>query len=211
MRSPLDDTELTLHPTLPNSQERPARADALKNRSLLLRVAAQLFQENGVENVTMSDIAQAAGVGKGTLYRHFNHKTELCYALLDEDQRDLQQMTLARLNNGTAPAENLYWFVEQAAGFVWRNLDLLSVIGDTSVDFILRNRAHLWWQQTIFALLQRTNHRHTDTARLRYQADTLYVMLAPTTLDFQRRQGRNLTAITTGLHQLVEVFLQPAV
>ncbi len=208
MKPFMDDIPLTSQPISPISQERPPRADAVKNRTLLLEAAAQLFQENGVENVTMSDIAQAAGVGKGTLYRHFNHKTELCYALLDEDQRALQQATLDRLKRGNRPVENLLWFVEQAASFVWRNLDLLSVIGETSIDYIMLNRAHLWWQQTIFALLQRAGGQQSDTSTLRYQADTLYVMLSPTTLYFQRKQGRDLVVIVTGLHQLVEVFVQ---
>jgi AcrR family transcriptional regulator len=194
--------------------ERPARADAVKNRELILQTAAQLFRDKGVENITMSDIVQAARIGKGTLYRHFNNKSELCYALLDEDQRTLQQNTLMRLSSGGRPEETLCWFIDAAAQFVWRNLDFLSVIGEVNAATILFNQAHLWWQQTIFALLQRADkllpnaRKPTPVLRLRYQADTLYVMLAPLTLSFQRAQGRSVSDITDGLHQLVRSFLQ---
>jgi AcrR family transcriptional regulator len=200
-------------PLQPVEVERPARADAVKNRELILRTAAQLFAANGVANVTMSDIAQSAGIGKGTLYRHFNHKPELCHALLDEEQRTLQQNTLTRLSSGGRPEETLCWFVDAAVQFVWRNLDLLSVIGEVNAASILFNQAHMWWQQTIFGLLQRADklilnaQRPTPVKHLRYQADTLYVMLAPLTVGFQRAQGRSIKDITEGLHQLIRSFL----
>ncbi|HRF98801.1 MAG TPA: helix-turn-helix domain-containing protein, partial [Aggregatilineales bacterium] len=56
------DDSILINPT------NPPRADALRNHALLLETARQLFVEQGVESVTMSQIAQAAGVGKGTLY-----------------------------------------------------------------------------------------------------------------------------------------------
>lgn len=205
---------LPLQPLQSTEVERPVRADAVKNRELILRTASQLFAARGVENVTMSDIAQAAHIGKGTLYRHFNHKPELCYALLDEDQRALQENTLMRLSTGGRPEELLCWFVDSAAQFAWRNLDLLSVMGEVNAVAMLFNQAHLWWQQTIFALLQRADRlfpdaqKPTPVLRLRYQADTLYIMLAPLTLAFQRAQGRSLSDITDGLHQLIRSFLQ---
>ena len=49
---------------------RPLRADAQRNRDRLLEVAAQAFSQEGPE-VTLDAIAKKAGVGIGTLYRHF--------------------------------------------------------------------------------------------------------------------------------------------
>lgn len=75
------------------------RADAARNRILVLAAAERLFAERGVPGVTMDDVAAAAGVGKGTLYRRFGDKGGLAMALLDEQERELQQQLLT----GPAP------------------------------------------------------------------------------------------------------------
>lgn len=57
------------------------RADARRNRDKLLEIAAQAFAEKGVET-SLEDIARKAGVGIGTLYRHFptrEHLVEIVY------------------------------------------------------------------------------------------------------------------------------------
>ncbi|HTY73201.1 MAG TPA: helix-turn-helix domain-containing protein [Actinomycetes bacterium] len=55
------------------------RADARRNRDLLLEAAAQAFAENGVDT-SLEDIARRAGVGIGTLYRHFPTREALVIA-----------------------------------------------------------------------------------------------------------------------------------
>src|SRR3954463_5721727 len=87
---------------------RPSRADAVKNRQLLMQTAQRLFADKGVDAVTMENLADAAGVGKGTLYRHFpKGKVELCQVLIDQDQRDLQDRTLKRLREHGDPLLDL--------------------------------------------------------------------------------------------------------
>lgn len=57
------------------------RADARRNRDKLIEIAAQAFADNGVET-SLEDIARKAGVGIGTLYRHFptrEHLVEVVY------------------------------------------------------------------------------------------------------------------------------------
>ena len=61
-------------PAAPLSTERPLRADAVRNRELLLTTAAAAFSAHGAE-VPLEDIAHQAGVGIGTLYRHFPTKS----------------------------------------------------------------------------------------------------------------------------------------
>jgi AcrR family transcriptional regulator len=55
------------------------RADGRRNRELVLRVASQLFVENGPD-VPFTEIAKKAGVGVGTVYRHFPTREELISA-----------------------------------------------------------------------------------------------------------------------------------
>jgi AcrR family transcriptional regulator len=61
---------------------RPLRADAERNRRLILDVAARVFAERGL-SATLNDIAHEAGLGVGTVYRRFADKEALVDALFD--------------------------------------------------------------------------------------------------------------------------------
>jgi AcrR family transcriptional regulator len=162
---------------------RPTRADALKNRELLLETAQRLFSEQGVDAVSMSALAQAAGVGKGTLYRHFPNKSELLEVLIDADQRDLQERTLRRLRAvHDDPLGNLRWFLGEALSFVQRNRELFFSAMTGGTGTFLGHPAHLWWRQTIRGLLNQIK----PALDLDYAADVLYVMLDARTLHFQQ-------------------------
>ena len=67
------------------------RGDAARNRTLLLDAARRLIDERGADAVSMDDIAAAAGVGKGTIFRRFGSRSGLMMVLLDEDERANQQ------------------------------------------------------------------------------------------------------------------------
>lgn len=178
----------------------PSRADAVKNRRLLLETAQRLFTERGVAAVTMSQVAEAAGVGKGTLYRHFPSKTELCETLIDADQRALQERTFARLRGPDAPAVKLRWFALEAFDFVERNLSLL-IAGNLTVA--LEHPAHLWWRQTLRGLLAQCGTR----VEIDYAADALYLLLDARAIAFQRGRGTSAAALQTGLLSLIDALI----
>ncbi|WP_173087855.1 TetR/AcrR family transcriptional regulator [Devosia sp. 1635] len=67
---------------------RKARADGQRNRALLLEAAKRVLNEKGAA-VSLNEIAQAAGVGNGTLYRHFPTRAALVAAVCQEDAREL--------------------------------------------------------------------------------------------------------------------------
>jgi AcrR family transcriptional regulator len=67
------------------------RADAARNREKILAAARRLFDDRGVEHVTMDEIAVEAKVGKGTLYRRFGDRANLAIALLSAGQTVLQE------------------------------------------------------------------------------------------------------------------------
>src|SRR5246127_5958872 len=76
-------------------QEPPQeRGDAARNRALLLDAARNLVAQRGADAVTMDDVAGAAGVGKGTVFRRFGSRAGLMMVLLDEDERASQQAFL---------------------------------------------------------------------------------------------------------------------
>ena len=53
------------------------RADAQRNRDKIIATARELIREKGLDATSMDEIAKRAGVGAGTLYRHFATKEEL--------------------------------------------------------------------------------------------------------------------------------------
>lgn len=99
------------------AQVRPMRADARRNHERLLRVAAEAFAEHG-ENASLDDIAKRAGVGSGTLYRHFPTRQ----ALLEAAYVDRIQAMAARADEYAAelpPGEALVeWLNEVCVGTI---------------------------------------------------------------------------------------------
>ncbi|BAC74757.1 TetR family transcriptional regulator [Streptomyces avermitilis] len=112
--APQDDpggrTDLTL---TPGGETPQLRADAARNRSRLLEVAARLAAERGAANVTMEAVACGAGVGKGTVFRRFGDRTGLLEALLDHHEKQLQAAFLTGpppLGPDAPPVERLRAF-----------------------------------------------------------------------------------------------------
>ena len=66
---------------MPHAKSRQPRRDALRNRERILNAATELVRRDG-DKVAMAQIAQHAGVGVGTLYRHFPTREDLLAALV---------------------------------------------------------------------------------------------------------------------------------
>lgn len=92
---------------------RPQRADARRNREKVVASAAAAFAESGLE-AQVEDIARRAGVGVGTVYRHFPTKEALVEALAAEHFERLADIAEAALEEQGAP-----WDVFTAA--IWRS------------------------------------------------------------------------------------------
>lgn len=107
----------------------PERGDAARNRALLLDAARLLVAEHGAEAVTMDDVAAAAGVGKGTLFRRFGSRAGLMVVLLDEAEKAQQRDFMfgpPPLGPGAAPLERLIAYGRARLQFAWDHRALLS-------------------------------------------------------------------------------------
>jgi AcrR family transcriptional regulator len=73
-------------------KEEPARrrADAVANRDAVVRAAGALYAERGGVDVTFEEIAESAGVGRATVYRHFPTREQLHAALVERIARDIE-------------------------------------------------------------------------------------------------------------------------
>lgn len=109
--------------------QRTERADAARNRRLILDAAARLFAERGIAAVSMHDVAAAAGVGTGTLYRRFADRAGLALALLDEETRVFQDALIAGpppLGPGAPACERLTAFGVGYLDLLDRHAELLA-------------------------------------------------------------------------------------
>lgn len=167
------------------------RADAERNRIAILEAARQLFAERGVDAVSMDDVAAAAGVGKGTLYRRMGDRAGLALALLDEEERRLQEAVIrgpAPLGPGAPPAVRLAAFLSALLELTERHLDLVVASETGAAGARFRTGVYEAWR-THVAVLLREARGGEDAGAL---ADAL---LAPLAGDLHRhlRRERGLT------------------
>lgn len=104
------------------------RADAAKNRARILDAAGRLFAERGPENVSMDDVARAAGVGKGTLFRRFGDRAGLARSVLSTNEAAFQEMLIRGappLGPGAPAVERIVAFGRGMLGFIDANCELL--------------------------------------------------------------------------------------
>jgi AcrR family transcriptional regulator len=106
------------------------RADAARNRLRILAAAAALIDERGIECVSMEDVARAAEVGTGTLYRRFGDRAGLALALLDAHAVEFQDAMISGpppLGPGAPAAERLRAFGDAYIDMLERHAALLAV------------------------------------------------------------------------------------
>ena len=89
------------------AQSRPVRADAKRNYDRILAAAEVAFREHG-PSASMDEIARKAGVGAGTLYRHFPSRDDLLLAFFEiqvDELRKLAESLLTHPRPGEALAQ----------------------------------------------------------------------------------------------------------
>jgi AcrR family transcriptional regulator len=114
---------------LPVIQPQPSeRADAARNRERILCAARRLFAERGAGCVSMDEVAERAGVGKGTLFRRFGSRAALAQAVLSEDESALQEAIIRGappLGPGAPPLQRLIAFGDARLDLLDAHAELL--------------------------------------------------------------------------------------
>lgn len=116
-----------MSPVTTSPTGRPLRADAMRNRLLILDAAREVFAQRGLD-VTLADVAEHAGLGIGTVYRRFASKEELVDAVFERmfhDLADAAQRALAEPD----PWKALIVFFEFACAHMAVNRGLIEVLG----------------------------------------------------------------------------------
>jgi AcrR family transcriptional regulator len=111
------------------TEDRQLRADAARNRVRLLEAATTLFRERGLE-VGVAEIADAAGVGRGTLFRNFASKEDLIAAIVAERMHEACERGRELLDAPGAD-DALFEFLTELAGVQHRDRAVTDAIDDT--------------------------------------------------------------------------------
>lgn len=193
--------------------KRAKRADAIANRELILETAKRLFAAHGIQNVCMSAIAEAAHIGKGTLYRSFVNKGELCLALMDEDMRLFQNSTLQRFKEtAQQPAlSRLDDFLDRLTYFMEFHASLLreaQLQGLQEAFHEARTSPQMWlpWlRDTIRILLQQAEqNEEARNLDIPYLVDAVLAPLNAELFIYQREVlGFATERISRGVRRLV--------
>ena len=109
--------------------ERALRADAERNRRRLLDAAEALFSERGLD-VGVAEIAERAGVGRGTLFRNFSSKEDLIAAIVIERMNDATEYGRTLLDAADA-GDALFGFLEEIVGRQQLDRCLFDAVADT--------------------------------------------------------------------------------
>jgi AcrR family transcriptional regulator len=179
------------------------RADAARNRARVLEAAERQFAAAGGHGVTMEQIAAAAGIGKGTLYRRYPDVASIALALLDRHEQALQDELIRGappLGPGAPPAERL-------AAFYRAMLELLERHGHLALAAETGGRryrtgAYQAWSLHVQALL-----REAGLGDRPALADALLAPLAPDVFAHQRSGGMRLEQIGGDLALIAERVL----
>jgi AcrR family transcriptional regulator len=148
-------TPLELHRAPPPKE----RADAARNRAAVLEAAARLFAEHGVAAVSMDQVAAAARVGKGTIFRRFGDKSGLANALLDAREHALQEAILhgpPPLGPGADPPDRLAAFAGAYLDYLLEHRDLVRMSETAAPGARYRIGAYQFWHQHATILLAST-------------------------------------------------------
>lgn len=159
------------------------RADAARNQEKVLAAAAQLFATRDPNDVTMDDIAKAAGVGRGTLYRRFPDRASIAVALLDSHERAVQEQLLhgpPPLGPGAPPRQRLAAFYDAMLTLLDEHVHL--VLGTEVGASRFATGAYGFWRAHVRSLLG-------DVPDPDAMVDVLLAPLAPDVFLHQRSLG----------------------
>jgi AcrR family transcriptional regulator len=170
---------------LVDAPTRRERADRSRNRARVLAAAQSLFASRGLDSVRMEDVAAAAGVGVGTVYRGFTDRAGLVRALLDERERALQDELLRGappLGPGAPARDRLDAFLEALAAYVE---DTFPYLAAAEAGGRARGPVYAGWRLHTAVLLREA----APGADADWLADAL---LAPLAADLYRHQRQAL-------------------
>jgi AcrR family transcriptional regulator len=141
------------NPVPMEEEPRRLRADAERNRRRLIEAATEMFCERGLE-IGVGEIAQHAGVGRGTLFRNFPTKDHLIAAVVVNRMTDSIGRGRAALD-AADPGQGLFELIDQSVGRAATDRALFDAIGDEWLTNDEIRGAHTELMEVLDALVTR--------------------------------------------------------
>ena len=138
--------------------ERRSRKDATRNQEAVLEAADTLFARRGSpEDITMSDVAAAAGVGKGTLFRAFGDRAGLLRALYETRLEPIREAIAAGpppLGPTTPPQDRVPALLDAVLCFKLDNRRLALALEESGSSSPYRAEHYERWHRLLRAVLE---------------------------------------------------------
>jgi AcrR family transcriptional regulator len=183
----------------------PERADAARNRAAILLAAERLLVEHG--HVSVEQVAQAAGVGKGTVFHRFGSRAGLMRALMEARVAQLTEAIETGpppLGPGAPATQRLTAFLDAVVELATRNVALVAAYEDAAPEERQAGGVYQYW------------HRHVSTliaqARPELDAELLaHILLGALHSDLVLHLVRrgDTDRLTATLRELVAGLLTP--
>jgi len=111
------------------TQKHPSKDDVVSafRRDQILAAAHGVFASRGFKEATVGDIADAAGVAKGTLYLYFKSKDEIYWAALHRGLDELHALTRTALARAAGPRDKLHAFIDTKVRFFDADREFFSI------------------------------------------------------------------------------------
>lgn len=173
---------------------RTERADAQRNREAVLAAADTLFAaSSSPHSVSMDDIAAAAGVGKGTLFRRFGDRAGLIAAVITSRLEPLQR-TVREVQEatGSAPRQRVLDLLDTSLSFKIENRHLMAAAEDAGLSSPYQAQHYGWWHETLRAALDRVPGVHDPDFTAHALLATIRADLVAHLIDEQKMSPQDL-------------------
>ena len=151
---------------------RPRRADARRNEQALLDAAAAVFVASGVE-APVRDIAAKAGVGMGTIYRHFPTRADLIVAVYKHQVEACAEAGPALLETSPSPCAALEQWISLFVDFLVTKHGLAAVMQPGNADF---DTLHAYFIDRLMPVCTRLLQAAADAGEIRSDIEAYALM-----------------------------------
>lgn len=193
--------------TSPPIEHQQSRNPAI-NRERILTATRHLFATQGIEATSMNQIAHAAHVGPGTLYRHFANKSTLCEAILEENFGLFRARVLTIMGTINQPRTALACLdlvIDEILELLILHIPLLNAIQTSSPEHNhFQGPVYGWIAQQLTQILQHAvNASEIRPIDVEFTTDAILAATLPSLILFQHQQrGFSYERIAAGIRQV---------